>query len=74
MYLDRSLVVAAWKVIRSWLPAAAMRKMKFVNKETIGDFLQVESRLVEWGGSCHQGPGWVADQRSVRKVRPVTAS
>ena len=32
-----------------------MRKMKFVNKETIGDFLQAESRLLEWGGS-HQVP------------------
>ena len=48
-----------------------MRKMKFVNKETIGDFLQGESRLVEWGGSCQQGPGWVTDQRNVKKVRPA---
>ena len=35
-----------------------MRKMKFVNKETIGDFLEEESRLVEWGGCC-AGPGRV---------------
>ena len=27
-----------------------MRKMKFVNKETIRDFLEEESRLEEWGG------------------------
>ena len=42
-----------------------MRKMKFVNKETIGDFLQEESRLVEWGGGGHGAP---LGRPKVRKV------
>ena len=42
-----------------------MRKMKFVNQETIGDFLQEESRLVEWGGGGH---GALSGRPKVRKV------
>ena len=49
-----------------------MRKMKFVNQETIGDFLQEEeSRLVEWGGGDHGAP---LGHPKVRKVPQKSSS
>ncbi len=44
------LISAAWKVIKGWLPAAGVRKIKFVNKDTMGDYVQEEGRLASWGG------------------------
>ena len=44
------LSAAAWKVIKGWLPAAGVKKIKFVAKATVGEFVRPEDRLTEWGG------------------------
>lgn len=41
---------AAWKIIQAWLPAAAVRKIKFVKKNNIGEFVKPDQRFVTWGG------------------------
>jgi len=41
---------AAWKIIQAWLPAAAVKKIKFVKKNSIGEFITTDQRFVAWGG------------------------
>ena len=50
MIYFRISIAAAFKIIKSWLPEAGVRKIKVVNKQTVGDYVQEESRPVEWGG------------------------
>ena len=37
-------------MIKGWLPAAGVKKIKFVAKATVGEFVRAEDRLTEWGG------------------------
>jgi len=80
---------AAWKVIKGWLPAAGVKKIKFVAKASIGEFVRAEDRLKEWGGEfVHEnrfdpGPeatttateinGNVEDAKSVSNGSPTSA-
>lgn len=41
---------AAFKIIKSWLPARAVEKIKFVNKTSLKDFVSPDQALVCWGG------------------------
>lgn len=41
---------AAFKVVKTLLPAQAVEKMKFVNKDTLKDVVAPEQALVAWGG------------------------
>ncbi len=36
-------------MIKGWLPAAGVKKIKFLSKSTMGDYV-TEGRLIEWGG------------------------
>ncbi|XP_011697966.1 PREDICTED: motile sperm domain-containing protein 2-like [Wasmannia auropunctata] len=42
---------AAFKIIKSWLPAKAVPKIKFVNKTTIKDYVNLDDALKCWGGN-----------------------
>jgi len=42
---------AAWKVIKAWLPAAAVKKIKFLTKSNVGEYIDDNNRLECWGGS-----------------------
>jgi len=42
---------AAWKVIKAWLPAAAVKKIKFLTKSNMGEYITDDNRLEAWGGS-----------------------
>jgi len=41
---------AAFKVIKAWLPPAAVRKIKFLTKGNMGEYIDPENRLASWGG------------------------
>ena len=41
---------AIWKIIKAWLPAVAVKKIKFVNKNTIDEFIPYDKKFVHWGG------------------------
>ena len=45
-----NLSAVVWKVIKGWLPAAGIKKIRFDPKASIGEFLRAEDRLNEWGG------------------------
>ena len=42
---------AAWKVIKTWLPASAVKKIKFLNKSNVGEYVAEDQRFVAWGGT-----------------------
>ena len=42
---------AAFKVIKAWLPPAAVRKIKFLTKSNMGEYIDMENRLESWGGN-----------------------
>ena len=41
---------AAWKIIKAWLPAGAVKKIKFVNKNTVDEYVKPDQKLSAWGG------------------------
>lgn len=42
---------AAFKIIKSWLPAKAIPKIKFVNKNTLKEYVDPNDALKCWGGN-----------------------
>jgi len=42
---------AAFKVIKTLLPPAAVKKIKFVNKTNMDEFVNGDNQLEEWGGT-----------------------
>ena len=44
-------VAAAFKVIKAWLPPAAVKKIKFLTKSNMGEYVSEDNRLEEWGGT-----------------------
>lgn len=42
---------AAFKIIKSWLPAKAIPKIKFVNKSSLKEFVDPADALKCWGGT-----------------------
>ena len=41
---------AAFKVIKTWLPASAIKKIKFLTKSSIGEYVDDANRFTAWGG------------------------
>ena len=41
---------AIWKIIKAWLPSVAVKKIKFVNRNTIDEFVPYDQKFVHWGG------------------------
>lgn len=41
----------AFKIIKSWLPAKAIQRVKFVDKKTLKDFVDADNALTCWGGN-----------------------
>ncbi len=44
-------VSAAWKIIKTWLPAAGVKKIKFLNKDTLTQYVSDDQKIPAWGGS-----------------------
>ncbi|ODM93054.1 CRAL-TRIO domain-containing protein C3H8.02 [Orchesella cincta] len=43
--------MAAWKIIKGWLPPKFVDRVKFVDKKTIKEWIEPDNQLAEWGGS-----------------------
>lgn len=44
------MLLAAFKIIKTWLPAKAVKKIKFLSKNNLYEFVSKESSMVSWGG------------------------
>ena len=51
LVIDMSwLLTAAWKIIKGWLPASGVRKIKFLTQSNLGEYITEDQQLVIWGG------------------------
>lgn len=49
------MILAAFKIIKTWLPAKAVKKIKFLTKHNLNEFIPKESMMVSWGGEdCYE--------------------
>ncbi|XP_067003343.2 motile sperm domain-containing protein 2 [Anabrus simplex] len=55
---------AAFKIIKSWLPAKAVQKIKFVNKSSLKDVVPSDQALKCWGGTDDYVFSFVPEQRT----------
>ncbi|KPI99610.1 Motile sperm domain-containing protein 2 [Papilio xuthus] len=55
---------AAFKVIKSLLPAKGVEKMKFVSKDTLKDFVTPEQALTCWGGKDNYTFEFIPENKS----------
>lgn len=55
---------AAFKIIKSWLPAKAIPKIKFVNKSNLKDFVDPNDILKYWGGTNDYIFTFVSEERT----------
>jgi len=44
------LLNAAWKIIKGWMPAAGVKKIKMLTKSNLHEFVAPDQALVAWGG------------------------
>ena len=42
---------AAWKIIKSLLPTAAVKKIKFIDQTSVQEYIKPDQTLAEWGGT-----------------------
>ncbi|XP_068627222.1 motile sperm domain-containing protein 2-like [Battus philenor] len=61
---------AAFKVIKSLLPAKGVEKMKFVNKDTLKEYVTPEQALTCWGGKDPYKFEFVPENRSNSETTP----
>jgi hypothetical protein len=38
-------IAAAWKIIKGWLPAAGVKKIRFLTKATMGEYVDDQNRF-----------------------------
>ena len=50
LYHVFKLILAAWKIIKGWLPAAGVKKIKFLTKSNLSEYIPEDQQLVIWGG------------------------
>lgn len=50
-YFTNDDLAAAWRMIKLWLPAGAVKKIKFVSKTTVDEYVHPDQKFVAWGGN-----------------------
>lgn len=43
--------IAAWKIIKGWLPPKFVDRVKFVDKKTLKEWIDADNQLADWGGN-----------------------
>ena len=66
----KASISAAFKVIKGWLPPAAVKKIKFLTKTNMNDFVSDDQRLEEWGGTDNWQYVWQPEETE-GKLRPL---
>ncbi|GLG92527.1 Uncharacterized protein GBIM_00206 [Gryllus bimaculatus] len=60
---------AAFKIIKSWLPAKAVQKIRFVNKGSLKTVVNADQALKVWGGQDDYTFSFVPEQKSASTER-----
>ena len=56
-------ISAAFKIIKSWLPARAVQKIKFINRNSIKEYVNSNKMLPNWGGEDDYSFAFVPEVR-----------
>jgi len=64
---------AAWKVIKSWLPAAAVKKIKFLTKSNLNEYVTPDQALVSWGGTDDWEYSFEEEEVAVKSMAATAA-
>lgn len=59
--------LAAFKIIKTWLPAKAVKKIKFLTKQNLNEFVPKESIMVSWGGEDSYSFSFEPENRNVEE-------
>ena len=65
-FIEHITISAAFKMIKAWLPPAAVKKIKFLTTSNMGEYLTDENRLEEWGGSDSWKYHWESENTENR--------
>lgn len=58
---------AAWKIIKSWMPASGVKKVKFLTKANLGDYVAEDQAFISWGGTDDWEYEWTLESSSSSK-------
>ncbi|XP_034232388.1 motile sperm domain-containing protein 2-like isoform X2 [Thrips palmi] len=61
----------AFKIIKTWLPEKAVKKINFVNKSTLKNFVEPERALASWGGQDNYEFVFVPEDRNGKGEKKV---
>ena len=66
---------AAFKVIKGWLPPAAVKKIKFLTKSNMSEYVTEDQMLEDWGGSDGWQYSWLPENSEGKQnTRPQSDS
>lgn len=60
---------AAFKIIKTWLPAKAVKKIKFLSKHNLNEFVSKESIMVSWGGEDNYKFNFEPETKKVEETK-----
>lgn len=63
------ILLAAFKIIKTWLPAKAVKKIKFLSKHNLHEFVPKESTLVSWGGENSYEFNFEPETKKVEEIK-----
>lgn len=61
--------LAAFKIIKTWLPAKAVKKIKFLSKHNLNEYVPKESTMVSWGGEDSYDFNFVPEIKKVEEIK-----
>jgi hypothetical protein len=61
--------LAAFKIIKTWLPAKAVKKIKFLSKHNLNEYVSKESIMVSWGGEDNYKINFEPETKRVEETK-----
>lgn len=63
------LLLATFKIIKTWLPAKAVKRIKFVSKHNLNEFVPQESAMVSWGGEDYYEFSFEPENKKIEEIK-----
>ena len=69
--MNNNLFSAAFKVIKGWLPPAAVKKIKFLTKSNMNEYVAEDQMLEDWGGTDDWQYAWLPESVEGKILSPA---
>lgn len=63
------MFLAAFKIIKTWLPAKAVKKIKFLDKHNLNEYVPQESTMVSWGGENYYEFNFEPETKKIEEIK-----